>query len=311
MTKKKKIATQVVVPADVPEYAHAQYVENYTAVTKNTGRLFIFAADQKIEHLNHDFYGPTIDADAHDPEHIFRIAQEGSIGALAIHAGPIARYGRVYNNIDYIVKLNGKTNLLNSQDFDPMSALMWDIQDVLSLASENNITIRGVGCTVYLGGEHESVMLTQAAQTVMQAHQEGLVAVLWIYPRARHIKDAGTPELIAGAAGLGNALGADFVKVHAPHAQAGMSSMQALTIATQTAGNTGVICSGGEYIPTDELLKNIHEQIVQGGASGCAIGRNIFQRSYPHAVALTHAISAMVYQDASVQEAKKVLEKVL
>ena len=88
-----------------------------------------------------------------------------------------------------------------------------------------------------------------------------------------------------------------------------MSSLQALKIATQAAGNTGVICSGGEYISTDELLQNIHEQIYEGGTSGCAIGRNIFQRSYKDAVALTQAISAIVYKNASFLEAKKLLGK--
>ena len=311
MAKKKKMATEVVVPGDVPEYAYDEYVENFTAITKNTGRFFMFAVDQKIEHLNHDFYGPNIAAEANDPEHIFRIAQNGSIGALAIHAGLIARYGRKYQGIDYIVKLNGKTNLVNSKEFDPMSASMWGIQDALYLASQNNLNIRGIGYTIYLGSEYEHIMLHGAAQAVMQAHQEGLVAVLWIYPRARHIKDSADPELIAGAAGVGNALGADFVKVHVPHAHAGNSSMQALKIATQAAGNTGVIVSGGEQLSTEELLKNIHEQIYWGGTSGCAIGRNIFQRSYSHAVALTEAISAIVYNGASVQEAKKGFEKAL
>lgn len=308
MTKKKKLTPTVDIPCDVSEHVSDEYVKNLTAITKGAKRLFMFAADQKIEHLNHDFYGPNIDAGANNPEHIFRIAEQGSIGALATHAGLIARYGRKYQDIDYIVKLNGKTNLVNSKAFDPLSAVMWDIQNVFCLMSENNLNIRGIGYTVYLGSEYEHIMLARAAQAVIQAHQAGLVAVLWIYPRARHITDSATPDLIAGAAGIGNALGADFVKVHVPSAYAGKSGIQALKIATQAAGNTGVICSGGEFISTDELLKNIHEQIFQGGASGCAIGRNIFQRPYEQALALTKAISAIVYNGVSFQEAKKILD---
>ena len=56
MIKSKKLATTVVVPADVPEYSCDEYIKNFTAITHNTGRLFMFAADQKIEHLNQDFY---------------------------------------------------------------------------------------------------------------------------------------------------------------------------------------------------------------------------------------------------------------
>ena len=216
MIKNKKLVTTVVVPGDVPEYSCDEYIKNLTAITHNTGRLFMFAADQKIEHLNQDFYGPHINSEANDPEHIFRIAQGGSVGALAIHAGLIARYGRKYQDINYIVKLNGKTNIVNSKEFDPISDWMWDINNVLNLALDNTINIRGIGYTVYLGSEHEHIMLQNAAQLVIQAHHAGLAAILWVYPRARHIADSSAPELIAGAAGIGNALGADFVKVHVP-----------------------------------------------------------------------------------------------
>ena len=45
------------IPADVPEAARHIYEENYRKMTHDTGRLMLFAGDQKIEHLNDDFYG--------------------------------------------------------------------------------------------------------------------------------------------------------------------------------------------------------------------------------------------------------------
>src|SRR5579864_9387764 len=97
----------ITIPADVPKSAHQTYLAHYAAITKNTGNLFLFAADQKIEHLNTDFYGNTIHPDANSPEHLFKIASQGSIGAFATHIGLIARYGRQYPKIHYIAKLNG------------------------------------------------------------------------------------------------------------------------------------------------------------------------------------------------------------
>ena len=296
------------IPADVPACSHNAYIKNFTALTHDSGRLFMFAADQKIEHLNDDFYGVGIDAIANKPEHMFKIAQHSSIGAMAVHAGLLARYGALYKTVDYLVKLNGKTNITSSEESDPMSAQLWDIQDVLSFAHEQKLNVRAIGYTVYLGSAYESQMLTQAAQLVFQAHQEGLIAVLWVYPRAKHIIDSTDPRLIAGSAGLANALGADFVKVHAPRAHNNMSSMQALKIATEAAGNTGVIVSGGERIPASEVLKNIYKQINESGASGCAIGRNIFQRSFSDAVKLTNAISALVYNESTYEQANKLLD---
>ena len=56
---------QVRVPADVMPESRDEYIENYLKATRGTGRLMLFACDQKIEHLNKDFYGEGIDiADA-------------------------------------------------------------------------------------------------------------------------------------------------------------------------------------------------------------------------------------------------------
>ena len=52
---------QVRVPADVMPESRDEYIENYMKATRGTGRLMLFACDQKVEHLNADFYGEGID----------------------------------------------------------------------------------------------------------------------------------------------------------------------------------------------------------------------------------------------------------
>ena len=52
---------QVRVPADVMPESREEYIDNYLKATRGTGRLMLFACDQKIEHLNKDFYGEGID----------------------------------------------------------------------------------------------------------------------------------------------------------------------------------------------------------------------------------------------------------
>jgi DhnA family fructose-bisphosphate aldolase class Ia len=297
------------IPGDVSKSVQDTFIERYTAITKGTGRLFMFAADQKLEHLNDDFYGEGIDKAALDPRHIFNIAEHGTIGALATHVGLIARYGSMYKNIKYIAKLNGKTNLVSSQEIDPISCMLWDVEDVVYLAQAMNIPICGVGYTVYLGSVYEHDMLAEAARVVMKAHKHGLIAILWVYPRARHIEKHDTPELIAGAAGIAQVLGADFVKVHVPETGSKEKDMQALAIASQAAGNTHLICSGGSRIDVAELIKNIAAQLSLGNTAGCAIGRNIFQRSYKEAVALTFALAALVYDGVAVQQAIDIFNK--
>lgn len=303
--KKNTQAAGVHVPADVPHEQTQSYTQRYTRITQQTNRLFLFVADHKMEHLDADFCGAGISADAHDPEHIFRIASAGHVGALAVHYGLITQYGRDYKNIPYIVKLNGKTNLDAGSNRDPESRLLWSVHDVQELVDSAQLDVCGVGCTVYLGGAHEAAMLEQAAQVVHQAHAHGMVAVVWMYPRAQHLKNTSAPELAAGCAGMGAALGADFVKIQPPQT----NTIDALKQASNAAGHTGLICSGGTKIEPTALLGHIHEQLSMANTRGCAVGRNIFQQPLGQAVALTQAIQALVYRHALLPEACQLFDK--
>lgn len=282
-------------PADVPKKEHGVFAKNYTALTLNTDRFFMFSCDQKIEHLNKDFVGKDVHPQALHPEHLFRIASQGKIGAMATHLGLIARYGAIYPHVNYVVKLNAKTDLVTTEQKDPLSALLWNVDDVINFKNSSGLNICGVGLTVYLGSEYESDLLSQAAHIINRAHQVGLVAILWMYPRGKAVMEQDDYVIIAGAAGVAHSLGADIAKIKAPKATEVLTSAQALKIATAGAGNTKLVISGGEKIEVEDILKKLHDHIHIGGAAGCAIGRNIFQRSVSEAVALTQAIYQIVY----------------
>lgn len=74
---------EVRVPADVMPEARDEYITNYLKATRETGRLMLFACDQKIEHLNKDFYGEGIDIADAEPQHLFEIGRQGVCGVLA------------------------------------------------------------------------------------------------------------------------------------------------------------------------------------------------------------------------------------
>ncbi|PKN03210.1 aldolase [Candidatus Dependentiae bacterium HGW-Dependentiae-1] len=298
-----------VIPADVPVDAHKTFLKNYLTITKKTDHLLLLAADQKLEHLMHDFYGPHIHADALNPEQLFRIAAQKQCGAFTTHLGLIARYGTQYSAIPYIAKLNGKTDLIAGTQQDPISEQLWSVEEALRLKEEKSINICGVGYTIYLGSSYESAMLAQAAQIVAQAHEHGLVTILWIYPRGKAIANDQEPLLLAGAAGVALSLGSDFVKIKAPHATAEKTSAQWLQLITQAAGNTKVICAGGQQQEPEAFLKIVHEQLTLGASAGVAVGRNVFQRSFAQATALTKALAALVYEKKDLEYVLKLYKK--
>jgi class I fructose-bisphosphate aldolase len=298
---------QVRVPADVPAEAKEAYVDNYLAATQGTGRLMLFACDQKIEHMNDDFYGEGIAADDADPDHLFKIGSQGTVGVLAGQRGLVAQYAADYPDINYLVKMNSKTHLVKTAQEDPYSPQLYDLQNVLDLR-DNGVNVVGIGYTIYLGSEYEAPMMMEAGQLIADAHEAGLVVVLWIYPRGSAVENEKDPHLIAGAAGVAVSLGADFVKVNPPKGTDEMSSAEMLKEASWASGRTGLVCAGGSTVDAKTFLTQLWEQIHVGGASGNATGRNIHQRELGEAVRLTQAISAITLGDYDADRALKVFE---
>jgi len=256
-------------------------------------KFFLFAGDQKIEHLNKDFYGEGVPEECSSPEHMFKIASRAQISAFATQLGLIEQYGKDFRDVPYLVKLNSKTDLV--KDRDPVSRALHLVEQVVEFKKKSGLNIMGVGYTVYLGSDYEHEMLTEASQIVFNAHKAGLLAVLWMYPRGKSVPDELDPNVIAGAAGVAACLGADYVKVNPPKAKDGVSSAEALKQAVKAAGKTGVICSGGSKKDKKEFLKDLHDQVHLAGTVGCAVGRNIHQREEDEAVEFSKEIHKVVF----------------
>jgi fructose-bisphosphate aldolase/6-deoxy-5-ketofructose 1-phosphate synthase len=293
------------IPLDVPYAACDTFIANYQRMTRGTGRMMLFAGDQKVEHLNDDFFGEGIHEDDASPSHLFRIASEGKVGVFATQFGLIARYGMDYPDVPYLVKLNSKTHLVKTQQKDPYSPLLVSVQEVVDLRDRTGLAITSVGYTIYIGSEYEGEMLREAQQVILDAHRHGLLVVLWIYPRGAAVKDEKDPHLIAGAAGVAAALGADYVKVNAPKRE-GAKSSDLLKEVTLAAGRTKVVCAGGSSIDEKKFLTELYDQIHTGGAAGNATGRNIHQKGLAAAVRFCNAIYAITVEGAGVDEAWKI-----
>ena len=291
-----------ITPLDVPKNKRSDFERNMKLATHETGRLMLFAGDQKVEHMNNDFFGEGISPDDADGEHLFRIASRARIGVFATQLGLIARYGQDYTNIPYLVKLNSKTNLVKATQMDPRSQGWYSVEDVVKFKESSGLNILAVGYTVYSGSEYEGEMLHEAAQAVFQAHQHGLFTVLWMYPRGKAVTDEKDPHLVAGAAGVAGCLGSDFTKVNYPKPKEGDRAL-ALKEAVVAAGRTKLICAGGSSVEVKGFLQTLHDQIHTAGAFGNATGRNIHQKSIDVAVRFANAVSALTYDLVSVDEA--------
>ena len=148
-------------------------------------------------------------------------------------------------------------------------------------------------------------MLNQAARAVREAHENGLVAIIWSYPRGKAVPNEKDPHIIAGAAGVAATLGADFVKVNMPKGE-GVDPIESLKEAVEAAGNTKVVCAGGSSTDPEKFFQRLYDQIHKAGTAGNATGRNIHQKPLKEAVRFANALYALTIENKSVKDAIKI-----
>ena len=299
------------IPSDVPKLKQKEYARNFELITHGVGRIALFAGDQKVEHLNDDFIEPEASAESADPEHLFKIAAKSKISCFATQLGLLARYGQEYPKIPYILKLNSKTNIVPTASKDPLSLAMVTMEQVARFKKSSGLNIVGVGYTLYLGSEYEYQMMREAMHAIFEAHQLGMLSIIWMYPRGRNVTNERDPHLIAGATGVASCLGTDFVKVNFPKfadpaQNTAENRAKSLIEAVKAAGRTRVICSGGEKMSAEDFFQQLYDQIHISGTSGNATGRNIHERPLAEAVRFADAIYALTIRNATVQQAVKI-----
>src|SRR5207245_9209769 len=119
------------------------------------------------------------------------------------------------------------------------------------------------------------MMLKYFAEIQEGAHEEGGPAIAWIYPRGEAVKNDTSPEIVSYAARAGLEIGADAVKIK----YAGDPT--SCRWAVKAAGLARVFMSGGPKAPTDETFLSQVKGAIDAGATGLAVGRNVWQHADP------------------------------
>lgn len=226
------------------------------------GKAFYLAYDQGMEHGPIEFNESNV-----DPKDIIRIAKEGKYNGLIVGKGIAQKYNREIrkSKIPLILKLNGRTNLF---DGEPISRQLCKVSEAIELGAS------AVGYTIYIGSEYEPLMLEEFENIQREAHSKGIPVIAWIYPRGKSIAHRKPGELMAYSARVALEIGADIVKLKYT------GSEKDLQWAVKAAGKCKVVVAGGSKITEYHFLKEVKE-IIESGATGVAVGRNIWQHSDP------------------------------
>ncbi len=230
-------------------------------IMRNNKALFL-AYDQGMEHGPTDFNDKNI-----NPLYIIEIARRGKFNGVVFGKGIAEKYNKEIrkSKVPLIVKLNGKTRL---QGGEPISEPVCTVKEALRLGA------KAVGFTIYVGSKHEAHMFRHFAEIQKEAHEKGIPVILWSYPRGKSVKNPNSRENMAYAARTGLELGADIVKINYN------GKPKDLEWAVKSAGRCKVVIAGGVKKNEKDLLKNVKD-IINSGASGLAIGRNVWQAKEP------------------------------
>ena len=263
------------------------------------GKLLILPIDQGVEHGPLNFFA---NPDAKFPNFQYELARQGGYSAIALHYGLAAKYLRDYaGEVPLILKINGKTNI--PSDDDALSTLTATVEDAVRIGAD------AVGYTLFVGSPRQDEDILQLMEVRNECDRLGMPLIVWSYPRGAAINDKGGRDsfyAVDYAARLAEELGADIVKVNfpkinpetdkacpKPYNDLKVDEVEAFSQVVQSAGRTFVLVSGGSKIGDDDLLNKV-EMSFKAGATGLIFGRNMWQRPFDEALALTEQVKEIM-----------------
>jgi class I fructose-bisphosphate aldolase len=267
-----------------------------TGTLGGTGKMVMLPVDQGFEHGPARSFAPN--PPGYDPDYHFQLAIDAGCNAYAAPLGFIEAGARKYaGQIPLILKLNNSDSL-SKLGGAPVSAVTASVKDAVRLGCS------AIGYTIYPASDARNVQYENLRALAEEAKANGLVVVVWSYPRGSGVSKEGETavDIIAYAAQIACQLGAHIVKVKPPNdfveVPAAKKVYEAQHIPTKTLadrvrhvvqsafnGKRIVIFSGGEAKGTDEVLAEIRG-IREGGGFGSIMGRNAFQRPKAEALKL-------------------------
>jgi len=273
-----------------------------------TGYLSILPVDQGIEHSAGASFAPN--PMYFDPENIVKLAIEGGCNAVASTLGVLGAVARKYaHKIPFIVKINHNELLTYPAIHD--QTLFASVEQAFEMGAV------AIGATIYFGSPESRRQIQEISTAFEQAHELGLVTILWCYLRnsAFNTKEAdyhAAADLTGQANHLGVTIQADIVKQKLPENNGGYTALKfgkthnkvysELTsdhpidltryqVASGYMGRAGLINSGGAAGKND-FAEAVQTAVInkRAGGMGLISGRKTFQKPMNEGVKLFQAI---------------------
>jgi len=253
------------------------------------GRAVVFAFDHGVEHGPKDFPSEHI-----DPKVILRKVVDAGVDAVMLLPGMAYLTHDVWaNKTALIVKVTSKTNL-RPEDQRMLQSVFGYVEDAIALGAD------AVAATVYWGSQYEDTMLSMWFSVREAAERYGLPCLQLAYPRGPAIKNMYDVEVVKYGVRAAIESGADLIKTYYT------GSRETFAEVVRVAAGVPVLMSGGpaREKPMDFLVDV--KNVVEAGASGVVVGRNVFQHKNPSG--MIKAIMAIVHDNKEPEDVIKYVE---
>jgi DhnA family fructose-bisphosphate aldolase class Ia len=169
--------------------------------------------------------------------------------------------------------------------------IFFQVEEALRLGAD------AMAVSAFPGADNEGDTMENLAFIAAEAHKWGVAVLGEMVPGGFDVRpEMRTTPNIALASRVGSELGADIIKT--PYSD-GFEAV------TSTSYVPVVILGGAKRGKERDMLADI-KAAIEAGASGVAIGRNIWQSDNP--TAMTAAVASILHKNASVDEAMAILE---
>lgn len=283
-----------------------------------TGYVSILPVDQGIEHsAGASFAANPIYFDAGN---IVKLAIEGGCNAVASTLGVLGAVSRKYaHKVPFIVKVNHNELISFPNKFDQI--MFAQVKQAIDMGAA------AIGATIYFGSAESDRQIIEVSRCFAEAHEHGLVTILWCYTRNNAFKTAEkdyhvSADLTGQANHLGVTIEADIIKQKLPENNGGYNALKfgktdkrvysqltpgdhpiELTryqVANCYMGRSPLINSGGASGEHD-FAEAAKTAVInkRAGGMGLISGRKAFQRPMADGVKLLNLIQD-VYLDSKI-----------
>ena len=191
-----------------------------------TGYVSILPVDQGVEHSAGASFAPN--PTYFDPESIVKLAIEGGCNAVASTIGVLGSVARKYaHKIPFLVKFNHNEMLTYPNIFK--QSYFGSVKQCFEMGAV------AVGATIYFGSEESREEIRYVSDMFEEAHDLGMVTVLWCYTRNSAFKVKGadgkstdyhaSADLASQANHLGATIKADIIKQKLPTNNGGFAAL--------------------------------------------------------------------------------------